>query len=134
MCYALVPHAGDWRSAGVFRDGLELNHPLLCRKVAAHPGRLPKKWGLLEVSSPDVVVSALSPGREGDAVLRVYEATGRPAPGVSVKLNARVASAHEANLLEDPGKALAVEGNTIRFDLHPFEIKTIRLGLRPGAG
>ena len=132
MRYALVPHAGDWRSAGVFRDGLELNHPLLCRKVAPHPGRLPKRWGLLEVSSPDVVVSALSPGRDGDAVLRVYEATGRPAPGVSVKLNAPVASAHAANLLEDAGQALAVEGNAVRFDLRPFEIKTVRLRL--GAG
>ena len=33
MQYALVPHAGDWREAGVFRDGLELNHPLICRNV-----------------------------------------------------------------------------------------------------
>ena len=70
MRYALVPHAGDWREAGVFRDGLEFNHPLLCRKVLPHAGTLPARWGLLEVSSPNVVVSALKPGRDGD---------GRPA-------------------------------------------------------
>jgi alpha-mannosidase len=130
--YALVPHAGDWRDAGVFRDGLELNHPLICRTVAPHPGRLPKRWGLLEVSAPGVVVSALDPAPDGDAVLRVYEATGRPAQGVSVRWNAPVAAAREADLLERPGKVLAVSGNAVRLDLHPFEIRTIRLRL--GAG
>ena len=80
MCYALVPHAGDWREAGVYRDGLEFNHPLLCRAVLPHAGNLPARWGLLEVSNPGVVVSALKPGSQGVAVLRVYEATGRPAP------------------------------------------------------
>ena len=88
MRYALVPHAGDWREAGVFRDGLEFNHPLICRNVLPHAGTLPKRWGLLEVSNPNVVVSSLKPSREGDVALRVYEASGRPAPGVTIKLNA----------------------------------------------
>ena len=51
MRYALVPHAGDWREAGVFRDGLEFNHPLLARVAAPHAGPLPARWGLLEVSA-----------------------------------------------------------------------------------
>ena len=100
--------------------------------MAPHPGRLPKRWGLLEVSAPGVVVSALDPAPDGDAVLRVYEATGRPAQGVSVKWNAPVVSAREADLLERPGKPLAVSGNAVRLDLRPFEIRTIRLRL--GAG
>ncbi len=41
MQYALVPHLGDWREARVYRDGLELNHPLICRSVLSHPGTLP---------------------------------------------------------------------------------------------
>ena len=39
---------------------------------------------------------------DGVAVLRVYEAAGRPAAGVTVKLRAKVASARIVNLLEDP--------------------------------
>ena len=66
MRYALVPHEGDWRTTGVFRDGWEFNHPLVCRKVSPHQGPLPKSWGLVEVSSPNVVVSSLKPSREGD--------------------------------------------------------------------
>jgi alpha-mannosidase len=132
MKYALVPHAGDWAAARVFRDGLEFNHPLVCQSVLAHAGSLPNRWGLIEVSNPDVVVSSLKPTRSGDVALRFYEASGRPASGVSIKLRARVLSARDANLLEDSGPELNIEGNAVRFDLKPFEIKTIRLRL--GAG
>ena len=130
MHYALVPHEGDWRDAGVFRDGWEFNHPLVCRTVLPHEGSLPKSWGLVEVSSPDVVVSSLKPSRDGDiAVLRVYEASGRAATGVTIKLNAKILSAREANLLEDAGDEIRTDGDSVRFDLRPFEIKTIRLRL-----
>ena len=109
MQYALVPHAGDWREAGLFRDGLELNHPLICRTVLPHPGSLPPRWGLLDVSNPDVVVSSLKPSRDGDVALRVYEASGRPAAGVTIKFNSKVGSAREANLLEDAGAELKID-------------------------
>jgi alpha-mannosidase len=127
--YALVPHAGDWRRAGVFRDGWEFNHPLLCRKVLPHTGSLPARWGLLEISSPNVVVSALKPGRDGTVVLRVYEATGQPALGVTIALRARVVSARAANLLEDPERDLPVNHGVVSFDLNPFQIRTIQLRL-----
>jgi alpha-mannosidase len=127
MRYALVPHAGDWKQAGVYRDGLEFNHPLVARVVAPHPGPLTRRWGFLNVSAPNVVISDMKPARDGGIALRLYEATGQRTEAVAVKLHAKVSSANEANLLEDMGRALSVEDNTVRFDLHPYEIKTIIL-------
>jgi alpha-mannosidase len=127
--YALIPHEGDWRQAGVFREGLEFNQPLVCRKVLSHDGSLPSRWGLLEVSSPNVVVSALKPARDGAAVLRIYEATGQLAEGVKIAMHAKVASARTANLLEDSDGELKVQGDAVTIDLRPFQIKTIRLSL-----
>jgi alpha-mannosidase len=132
MRYAMIPHDGNWRDAAVFRDGWEFNHPLICRTVLPHGGSLPKRWGLVDVSSPDVVVSSLKPSRESDVALRVYEATGRPATGVTLNLSTKVLSAHQANLMEDPGNELTTPtDHSVRFDLRPFEIKTIRLRLGP---
>jgi alpha-mannosidase len=140
MRYALVPHEGDWSAARVFRDGWEFNHPLVCRTVLPHEGPLPKSWGLVEVSSPDVVVSSLKPTQLRDVehlqsgaspvALRVYEASGRAAAGVTLKLSAKILAAHEANLMEDVGAEIKVDGDSVKFDLRPFEIKTIRLYLR----
>jgi alpha-mannosidase len=77
------------------------------------------------VSHPNVVISSLKPSRDRGIALRVYEASGRPTQGVTIKLNAKVGAAREANLLEDPGAALKVDAGSLHIDLKPFEIKTI---------
>jgi alpha-mannosidase len=128
--YALVPHAGDWRDAAVYRAGWEFNHPLLARKVSMHAGTLPRRWGLLDISAPNVVASALLPGRDGSVTLRIYEASGKPANGVEIKFHKPVASAAETNLLGDEIRPLSAAQDTLRLDLRPFEIKTIKLKLR----
>jgi alpha-mannosidase len=127
--YALIPHAGDWRDAGVSRAGLEINQPLIVRKQAAHAGALPARWGWLEVSLPNVNVSAVKPSRDGSVILRLYESAGRATRGVSVKLRAPVVSVHEANLMEDAGREIPAEQDSFSFDLHPYEIKTFKLRL-----
>ena len=70
MRYALVPHAGDWRAGGRFPRRLGAQSPLLCRNVLPHTGSLPKRWGLVDVSNPNVVLSSLKPSRDGDVALQ----------------------------------------------------------------
>jgi alpha-mannosidase len=128
--YALLPHTGDWRAAAPWRAGLEFNNPLIARTVAAHSGVLPNRWGMLEVSANQVVTSALKPGRDGTAVLRMYEAGGKPAEGVHVKFHGAITDVHEANLIEDAGSAVASNADTLTFDLRPFEIRTYRFRIK----
>ena len=132
MRYAVVPHSGDWSAAKVFRDGMEFNHPLIVRKTAPHPGALPKRWGFLEVTSPDVVLSSLAQGRDGAVSLRIYEAAGRPSPDTSIDFRGELQSAVETNLLDDDIRPVAVEGGrSLRIPLKPFEIKTLRVRPKP---
>ena len=83
--YAVVPHTGDWRQAEVYRDGLEFNNPLLCQKAGIHKGKLPKTWGLMEVSKPNVVITAVKQAKDGSTIVRLYEASGNATTGVTVK-------------------------------------------------
>jgi alpha-mannosidase len=129
--YAVVPHAGDWRSASPWRTGLEFNNPLIARTVAAHAGDLPAKWGLLDVSNDDVVMSALKPGKEGTVVVRVYEAAGKPSHGVHANWRVAISQVHEANLIEDAGARVEAQRDSFAFDLKPYEIKTFKLTLQP---
>jgi alpha-mannosidase len=128
--YAVVPHTGDWQQAKVYRDGLEFNNPLLCCKTGIHKGRLVKTWGLLELSKPNVVITALKQAADGSAILRLYEASGIATAGVEIKSRAKIVAANEANLIEDTGSKLKVSMDTVQFDLKPFEIKTIKLQLK----
>jgi alpha-mannosidase len=128
--YALLTHAGDWRAAQVWREGWAYNRPLLCRKVAAHAGPLPRRWSLVQVAHPQVVLTACKPGPDGTTVLRVYEASGQPATGVTVRVQPAIATAREADLLERPTGPATADAHTLRFDLRPFEIKTFTLTLQ----
>ena len=127
--YALVPHAGDWRQAGVYRDGLEFNHPLLARAVASHPGVLPKRWGFLGRHPAEhrrLRAQARRRRCRGVAALR----GGRPAGKCTDSLCGPVLAAKEVNLLEDPGGKLAVADDALQLDFRPFEIKTVKLRLQ----
>lgn len=127
--YAVLPHTGDWRTAAVWRPGMEFNNPLIAKTVAPHRGELPGRWGMFEIDQQNVVASALKQSKDGTAVLRVYEAAGKQANGVRVTLHVRLKQLHEANLIEDSGAQLQSELNSFTFDLKPFEIKTFKLSL-----
>jgi alpha-mannosidase len=86
---------------------------------------------MVEISHPSVVLTAFKPGPARSTILRVYEASGMGAHGVRIRLNAAIAGAYIANLLEDTRRRLAVQENTLQFDLRPFEILTLRLKLVP---
>ena len=63
--------------------------------------------------------------RAGAESLRGLGAAGR---AVAARFGAqRDPTAHEANLLEEAGRELKTQNETLHFDLHPYEIKTIRL-------
>jgi alpha-mannosidase len=125
--YALLPHQGDWRAAQAWRAGLEFNNPLIVHKVAAHKGSLSARWGLLEVSPANVVLTALKPSKDGETVIRVYEASGTPTSGATIRVQAKVRTAREANLMEDSGKEVRLRNGVLQFDLRPFEIRTFKL-------
>ncbi len=127
--HALAPHAGDWRQAQLSRRGAEFNRPLLGLKTTNHPGRLPRRFSLIELEGEHVAVSAVRQGAEG-TVVRVYETAGQGQAGVQLHFAFPLAKAEETNLIEKEARPIDCAGNTLVFDLGPFEIKTFRVVLR----
>jgi len=125
--YALVPHAGDWRGAEVYREGQAFNAPLMAVTAAPHEGTLPNAWGYLSVEPGNVLVSTLKGSRDGTAALRVYEAAGIETPRVRVRLPEGTVRVEEADLMEDAGEELVIAEGAVEFALGPYEIKTLRL-------
>lgn len=132
MRYALVPHSAAWPESGIVQESHEFLHPLISRVVSSHDGPLPPRWGFLDLYAWNVVVSDVKPAHEGGITLRIYEASGKAGSRKLLKLHTRVSTASEVNLLEDPGRTVAVEEDSLRIDLRPFEIKTFLV--RPGPG
>jgi alpha-mannosidase len=120
--YALYPHGGDWAAARTIERALELNEPLVARRVAACK---PATW--LGCDSPGVTLEALKRSQDGkDLIVRVVE---RCNSRVSAKLALPrpVAQAWSCNLMEEVEDKLPARGQQVEFTLRPYEIKTIRL-------
>jgi alpha-mannosidase len=117
--YALMPHLGGWQEGGVVAEGLRFNLP-----VRWAPGLAgPVSW--FGCSDPNLILDTVKLAEEGGAiVLRLYEAHG--ARGTArVRVGLPFTAAHTANLLEDSGAELRVDGEEIVVPYRPWEIVTV---------
>ena len=119
MVYALVPHAGDWREAGIVAEAARLNHPL--RWTSGAGG----ERSLAAVDDPALVLDTIKRAEDSEAlVLRLYEAHGGRGTA-RVVLDPPTTAARRANLLEDHGTPLAIEDGAIVVPYLPHEVITI---------
>jgi alpha-mannosidase len=79
--YLLVPHAGDWRAAGLSRRAAELGSPVRAMLESPHLGSLPPQQSFLSDGGAEAMVTAVKRWEDGpDLIVRAVETTGRPGP------------------------------------------------------
>jgi alpha-mannosidase len=122
--YALMPHPGDFREAGVIAAAEDLNAPL--RVVSSGLGAGAQR-SLIAVDNPQVVVEAVKRAEDSDAiVVRLYEAWGgRCRTRVRTTLPARRATI--CDLLERERAEVAVRDGELDLEFTPFKILTLKL-------
>ena len=75
--YSLLPHDGDWRTAGTVRAAAELNAEPISVLETGHAGPLPTAASFVTCDAPGVVVAVLKRAEVGPAlVLRAHESFG----------------------------------------------------------
>ncbi len=122
--YALMPHLGDFRKAGVIDAAEDLNSPLLPAhgNLAAGASR-----SLIEVDTRQVIVEAIKRAEDSDAtIVRLYEAWGRPCHA-RVKTTLPARRAHRCDLLERNVEEVEVRDGQIELDVAPFQVLTLKL-------
>lgn len=126
--YSLVPHEGDWRAAGIVRHGYELNSPVTACIADSHEGALPSRHSFIQVEGKHAVLDTVKPAEDGSGlVLRLYESGGGRERIVVRTGDLPIRSAKETNLLEEHPEALPTDGQTLRAEMAPYEVKTIIL-------
>ncbi|RVX42811.1 alpha-mannosidase [Nonomuraea polychroma] len=77
--YLLVPHAGDWRAAGLARRAALLGSPVRAMLESFHDGALPAARGYLDDGGGQIMVTAVKAHEDAprDLVVRAVESTGR---------------------------------------------------------
>jgi alpha-mannosidase len=125
--YALFPHAGDLREAGVVAEAEAFNLPLAAMPASpAQSGARPARASIARADRPNVTVEAVKKADVEDAlVVRVTEAWGTRGR-VRISTTAGVTSASRVDLLERELAELPCVDGTVELDLRPFEIVTLR--------
>ena len=140
--YALLPHRGNWRQAGLVRQGYAFNNPLLAVQTSLHSGDLPTEQSFLEVQPEDVVVTALKPRAAGNAafrastptsardgvILRFYETHGQPTE-VRVTSQFPIRGAERVNLMERAARTVEHDRHSLTLKIGPNAIETLKLEL-----
>jgi alpha-mannosidase len=119
--YALFPHAGGWRDAGVVGEAARFNAPFRWTHADAPDG------AFAEVDDPNLVLDTIKRGEDSDAfVLRLYEAHGGRGTA-RVRVASPFAAARRANLLEEDGDPLEVDDGAVVIPYRPHEVVTVKL-------
>jgi alpha-mannosidase len=121
LAYAVVPHPGGWREAGIVAEGALFNAPLRWSACVSET----QSRSLASVDDPNVVLDTIKPAEDSDAVvLRLYEAHG--ARGTArVELGFDFSSAVLANALEEEREPLEVDGAEIVLPYRPHQVATV---------
>ena len=119
--YSLFPHPGDWTEAGVSREALSLNSPLIVSEGVAEQA----EYGLLEAEGVELALGALKPAEDGRGeILRLYEPHGARGECI-LRFTRRAESVQHANLLEEPEGMVEVSDGAVRLPVRPFEVVTL---------
>ncbi|HEX8488315.1 MAG TPA: glycoside hydrolase family 38 C-terminal domain-containing protein, partial [Propionibacteriaceae bacterium] len=114
--YLLVPHAREWRAAGLTRRAAELGAPVRAMLESAHPGPLPTQQSYVDDGGGPVMITAVKGSEDaptarptsgaGDLIVRAVETTGSPV---------------------DAELALPLLGRTVTASFGPHQLRTFRV-------
>lgn len=131
--YALLPHSGGWREAGVAAEAARFNQPVHFTEADSsaagpEPGSLPVP-SFASCDDPNLVLDTIKKAEDSDAlILRLYETHG--ARGTArVRVAVPAGPVHTANILEDEtGSTEVAEDGSIVVPYRPYQIITLKIG------
>jgi mannosylglycerate hydrolase len=128
--YAILPHHGTWREAGLYRDALRFNQPLKACQFSRQRGRLPLAQSLVVIEDARLVLSAVKKADDRDSVLvRLFNPTDEPLQtGIHVGFDA--VRAHVASMAETRVSKLALKDGRVELTVGRGQIVTVEFELK----
>jgi alpha-mannosidase len=126
FAYSFLPHAGSW-GAETVAQAYAINDPLIAYSAGGNAPAHAMPAVFLSVDAPNVVIETVKRAEDGQGIIvRLYE-TQRKRSLVTLVAGFPLKAAWRANILEENQQTLDVDGNTVKFEVKPYQIVTVRL-------
>jgi len=121
FAFALMPHIGGWREAGVVGEATTFNAPL-----RAISGPMPGQ-SFASVDDPNIVIDTIKRAEDSEAtIIRLYECHG--ARGTArLKVQPHFSRASYCNILEDDLGELPIRAGQFEIPYTPHKVISIKL-------
>ena len=116
----------DGKAAALKAKGETLIRPMTCVPTASHPGILPPKQSLLQLTAAHSVLTAVQSTADGALAVRLYEAEGTD-DTVTLQLPFTPQEAVMTNLNETVLCDAVVENNTVTFPIKAYCLAQVKI-------
>jgi alpha-mannosidase len=124
--YSLLPHMGDFRSAGVIREAYNLNQPLLASPVTGENGDLPTSFSLVSCDNESIIIETVKKAEvDNGMIVRFYESFGGKT-NATVQVAPGFTKAYLCDLMENELQELPIRNDCVSLPIHNFEIVTLK--------
>lgn len=119
---------GAFLDSPVVREAYELNYP-----VNLVSGGSQEMQSLLSIDQANVIAETVKLAEDGssDWIVRLYESKGASV-ACELRFGLSLKAVYDTNMLEENMAELPHEGEHVRLEFRPFEVKTIRLQVNGG--
>lgn len=128
--YSIYPHKDTWKEADTQKVAYNLNVPMYAAAGNTHKGILPDSMSLISIDKENCIIEAVKKAEQGDGVIvRLYEYMNRR-ESVEVKTVREISKVCECDLTENSIGTVEHHGNSFKFTIKPYEIKTYMIDFK----
>jgi alpha-mannosidase len=127
--YALLPYAGHWQEARVWRSAQGYAAQPWVFVTKEHSGGLPKRFGYISLLPESLILSAVKKAEFGTAIIvRAYNTTSSPVEG-EITFGKTPTSVRLVDLKEAPleGEGVVAQGDKVKLNFGPYQIRTLEV-------
>ncbi len=127
---SLYPHKGDWKAAKTVQQAYSLNNPMTAVVKENQGGNQQGEYSFVSCDCDNVVVEVVKKAEDSDAlIVRMYECYNRRTDA-ALTFGSEVAEVKECDMMEQDLSNIELSGNSVSFEMLPYEIKTVKVILK----
>lgn len=128
--FALIPHAGSFKEAGIEQAAQQFNQPMVARFMEKQDGELTDCYSFISCKNENIMIDTIKKAESSDHIIvRLHEFFDRKTKA-EIVLGVAAEKVYLCDMLEDNLEELCLEENKVYLNVSNYEIVTLKIVLK----